>query len=330
MGAAPAQRSEGGFAAFYSGPFRGELVKFERRRSAALRSVLTWGGLIVAAAIAIALGLAQIRSSPWVFLVSAVAALVGVMLVHHKFTADYFRDFKQQLVAPLVQAYDARLSYDPDGQIGRSEFEAAGMFRELEVSEYAAEDLVSGRFDATALRFCEVDAKNVRYTTDSKGRQERHETRILKGAFFSADFNKHFAGATYVRPDTAQRLLGALGQALQGMSRAYGELVKLEDPEFERLFAVYSSDQIEARYILSSALMQRIKQFRLRSGHRVHVAFVRSSVYVAIELNRAMFEARLFRSIADPAVFREFWDDLEPVAGIVEDLNLNTRIWTKS
>jgi hypothetical protein len=42
-----------------------------------------------------------------------------------------------------------------------------------------------------------------------------------------------------------------------------------------------------------------------------------------------MFEPRLFRSLIGQDTLREYLDDIEATLGIVEDLNLNTRIWTK-
>ena len=40
--------------------------------------------------------------------------------------------------------------------------------------------------------------------------------------------------------------------------------------------------------------------------------------------------ARLFRTLKDPSYYGEIQDDLELLTGIVDDLNLNTRIWTKT
>ena len=44
---------------------------------------------------------------------------------------------------------------------------------------------------------------------------------------------------------------------------SHGELVKLEDPEFEKSFVVYSGNQTEARYILSTSLMRRILDYKV-------------------------------------------------------------------
>ena len=61
-------------------------------------------------------------------------------------------------------------------------------------------------------------------------------------------------------------MFGFLGTKLQKMNKGRGDLVKLENPEFESEFAVYSGDQIESRYILSSSLMERILSFKKQSA----------------------------------------------------------------
>ena len=133
-----------------------------------------------------------------------------------------------------------------------------------------------------------------------------------------------------VLPDTAERSFGFLGKFLQETFKHSGELVKLEDPEFEKEFVVYSSDQIEARYILSHSMMKRILEFKRKSNSRVHLSFHHSNVYLAVSSQRNRFEPRIMKSVLDPDLCREYLDDLLFAIEIVDDLNLNTRIWTKS
>ncbi|MFH0911765.1 MAG: DUF3137 domain-containing protein, partial [Planctomycetota bacterium] len=135
---------------------------------------------------------------------------------------------------------------------------------------------------------------------------------------------------TIVRPDVAERLLGRIGQWFQKHDfTAPGELVKLEDPEFEKLFAVYGTDQIEARYLLSTSLMRRLVDFRNKTGKTIYVSFVKSCVHIAIVTGENMFEPRIFRTVVDLELVRDYFHDLTLATGIVEDLNLNTRIWSK-
>jgi hypothetical protein len=92
---------------------------------------------------------------------------------------------------------------------------------------------------------------------------------------------------------------------------------------------VYGTDQIESRYILSTSLMRRILEYKRKTGKALHLSFANSNIYVAITTGRDMFEPRLFRSLVGAETLREYLDDLQMILGIVEDMNLNTRIWTK-
>jgi hypothetical protein len=50
---------------------------------------------------------------------------------------------------------------------------------------------------------------------------------------------------------------------------------------------------------------------------------------VAIAFAKDLFEPRVFQTLIDFSQVVEYYQDLELVIGLVEDLNLNLRIWTK-
>jgi len=157
----------------------------------------------------------------------------------------------------------------------------------------------------------------------------RHRHTIFKGLFFIGDFNKHFTAQIVVLPDTAEKLFGYLGQKLQSLNILRGQLIKLDDPEFEKEFAVYGDDQIQARYILSTSLMERIVEFKKKTGRKIYLSFVGSMVFVAVSYTRSLFEPRIFQTLLDFNPIRQYFEDLQLAIGIVDDLNLNTRIWSK-
>jgi hypothetical protein len=64
-------------------------------------------------------------------------------------------------------------------------------------------------------------------------------------------------------------------------------------------------------------------------GEGVYLAFVRSNVYVAVRSGRDRFEPRIFRSLLEEGFAEALFEEVRMALGIVEDLNLNTRIWTK-
>jgi hypothetical protein len=50
---------------------------------------------------------------------------------------------------------------------------------------------------------------------------------------------------------------------------------------------------------------------------------------VGISTTRNLFEPHIFQSLLNFEPVRGYLDDLQMVIDIVDDLNLNTRIWTK-
>nr|HDN00938.1 DUF3137 domain-containing protein [Deltaproteobacteria bacterium] len=45
--------------------------------------------------------------------------------------------------------------------------------------------------------------------------------------------------------------------------------------------------------------------------------------------DRPLFEPGIFKSMLDFSEIKKYFEDLQVAIGIVEDLNLNTRIWSR-
>jgi len=240
------------------------------------------------------------------------------------FTKGYVSSFKTGIIKKIVKFIDDKLTYSKFGKINQGLFTASGIFRHR-IDHYKGDDHVSGVLGKTKVEFSEIYASYD--TTDSRGRKT--ENIIFKGLFFTADFNKSFNGNTVVLPDTAEKFLGHIGTFFQSMNKTRGELIKLEDPVFEKLFAVYGNDQIEARYLLSTSLMKRIVEFQKKTGKRIYLSFAGSRIFVAIPYAKDLFEPRVFQTVLDFKPVQEYFEDLQLTIGIIDDLNLNTRIWSK-
>jgi hypothetical protein len=107
------------------------------------------------------------------------------------------------------------------------------------------------------------------------------------------------------------------------------KLVKLEDPDFNKHFVVYGEDQVEARYVLSTSLMRRITDFKEKHTNPLYVSFVNSFLYVGIAYKKDLFEPSWFNTLTRFSLVREYFEDIQLAVSIVEELNLNNRIWTK-
>lgn len=232
--------------------------------------------------------------------------------------------FKSEVIGKVVKFVDPSLEYHPSSGISRSEYEQSRIFL-TSGDRYMSEDLVSGTVEKTKVRFSEVHTQK-KDTTDNAKKPDW--VTLFKGILFVADFNKHFKGRTVVLTDQAERTLGALGTMFQKMNGMRDPLIKFENIEFEKAFAVYGTDPIEAHYILSPALTERIMSLKTLMGG-IQLSFVESSVFVSIPTRKNFFEARIFSKFENYQMLESYHRQLQLVTGIVENLNLNTRIWTK-
>lgn len=241
----------------------------------------------------------------------------------------YRSAYKAAVVPELLGLIDANLRHDSGAGIGEGTFEATELFS-TSPDRYTSEDLIEGAFGKTFLQLAEVHAEDRRTSTDSKGNTRTTYVTIFRGLLLIADFNKHFQGRTFLFPDVAENLFGNFGRFFQKLGgRSETGLIRLEDPEFESAFAVYSTDEIEARYVLSTALMRRLLDLKERFGRDLRVAFKESSVAIAVPHSSGFLEPAMSRPATDPGQVRGFLFELDAFLRIVEELDLNTRIWTK-
>lgn len=299
-----------------------DLEVLDKERKEVMETVLIYEG-VAAVLLAVALfffvqilGFRRID----VLLVLGFLAMTGLFYLA---TKQYCSRFKDVVIEPLVKFFDESLIYKKTSYIAQSIYAQSKLFPH-HVERYRGDDYVSGTLDKTQLEFSELHTE---YSVQTKN--GRRWVTIFKGLFFVADFNKNFKGRTIVLPDSAEKTFGAFGSFLQSKNTSRGTLVKMDDPVFEKEFVVYGTDSIEAHYILSSSLMSRIVDFQKKTKKPIHLAFVGSKVFVAISYGKNLFEAKIFKTLLDFSPIEEYFNDLKIAIDIVEDLNLNIRIWTK-
>jgi Protein of unknown function (DUF3137) len=100
--------------------------------------------------------------------------------------------------------------------------------------------------------------------------------------------------------------------------------VTLEDPQFEDKFEVYSTDQIEARYLLTTSFMERLLALsRLFSGQGLQAAFHEKHLLLLLNAQENMFEAS---SIFQPATFTDdiqtILEEMKQIFSLIDHLKL--------
>jgi len=284
-----------------------------------------------AGAIIIALTVFLVSGLIWGYIAGGIVLIYGIVLNFKTAPAfnAYKNNFKLKVIGAALRDIDQSLLIEPDAGIKEREFIKTRLFDHTP-DRYSSEDLVSGKADKTSFYFSEVDAEYKTEHTDNKGRKTETWHTIFKGILFVADFNKKFHGTTIV---TARDLGGTVGSWIAKAAPIFfssaSKEVELENVDFNKTFITNSTDQIEARYILTPAMMDRLCELNSKCKNTISLSFIDSRVYIAFPLDENYFEPPLFKSILDPSCLERDIYIIGFMHGIVKELDLNTRIWGK-
>lgn len=241
---------------------------------------------------------------------------VFIGIAEHKRSA-YILRFKRDIVSMIVPLFEPKWTYKKDAQIGSIAYNASKLFNRP-YDDYKGEDLVHGIMGKTEFKSSELRTS---YDVRSNGGTEQQT--IFSGLFFHSDFNKQFIGETFL-------VHGELQDQAMTFSNTSSKtkIVKLENTQFAKIFATRSTNQIEARYILTPNIMEALLSVQKLVKRAMFISFVNKHMYCAISLPNGLFETSVTSRINFKKI-EKMYDLYNLNAILIEELNLNTRIWTK-
>ncbi len=183
-------------------------------------------------------------------------------------------------------------------------------------SKAKTEDLIIGEYSGVGIVFEEwmLDQR--------KGDDERN---VFKGATLSLGFNKNFSGQTIIKHSKGKIRNFTANLVNRGTKDL--EKVSLEDWEFAKKFEVFSSDQIEARYLITPALMNRLLNLtKFFNAKSFDAGFADNSLFVMFKDSENLFEVRsIFKEIDLVGDSLRVVDQIKLIFEIIDYLKINQR-----
>lgn len=289
----------------------------EEKRSQNVKNIVNF----LIALIVMAFFLIAINSGLIAIIIAFLVFIIGLGICLDSYS-KYNVFYKEKFIYAIFSFFAENISYQPNSYISENEFKKSEIFLSS-FNRYNGDDYVKAKIGLTEIHFSELHVKDV-----SGSGKNRREYAVFDGLFFIADFNKDFKYATFVFPDFAEKFFGKFGQMLQSANIARSKLIKMDNVEFEKEFVVYSDDEIEARYILTPLLMERILVLK-KIFRKIYFSFIGSKMYIAIPVFGSLFEAPVFQRIDSETHLKKNFEFIKALLGIVDVMNLNVRIWTK-
>ncbi|MEM0986549.1 MAG: DUF3137 domain-containing protein [Pseudomonadota bacterium] len=301
------------FARLYDAEIRPALQAREedRRRATSTARQATLGGLVVGG-VGVLAGLAVFNQP----IVAIVSGLVGAAAI--AIGRSPLGKLKQQakglFVAPIAERFQIDFMQEPGFVETARHLRDIGLLPRFDRSRF--EDRMVGQRKGIDFEFFEAHLKQ-RRTETRNGRTHTKYVTVFKGQCLRFSFHKRFYGKTLVTRDAGIfNRLGSWTKGWSGMERA-----SLEDPTFEKAFEVYTTDQVEARFILTPDLMQRLVDLeQVFKGKSLRCGFVGEEMLVAVEGDNLFEPGSMFAPMDDPKRVRGILDDFAVVFTLIESV----------
>lgn len=247
--------------------------------------------------------------------------LAVVFMVLHEPFADYKAETKNMTMDKILNFF-GNFTYHGGRCTPSEDIDKSVLFGYYD--KQTGDDFFTGKYKDVKIQVSEE-----RLTRRVKTKNGYRDALVFGGIIIVLEMNKKFLGQTIVRKDWGifNFLMMApscrIGQQSVKMSR-----VQLEDSVFEKQFEVFSTDQIEARYLLTTAFMERILEVKRRfHGKKIRLSFFGSKLMIAMETSQDMFETTsLFTTTARYGRMREVVSQFYAIFSTIDVLKLNQHL----
>ncbi|MEQ8403586.1 MAG: DUF3137 domain-containing protein [Oceanicaulis sp.] len=276
-------------------------------------------GAAVAGAIAVTLfgGPVELAVVGAVLLASLVMALGASQM------RTLSKELKAGLNTRLATAFGLSYAAEPGHAARFDAFRSHGLIPHSDRRSF--EDHFSGDAHGAEFELYEAHLKQRR-----RSKNRTYYVTVFRGVLIRIAFPRTVEGATLITRDKglfnafegfANKTFGKAGRKL--------ERVGLVDPTFEKLFEVYGTDQVMARYLLTPTFMERLLDLEtLLSGKNVRAVFDedlapeagRGELLIAAETGNNFEPGSLFKPLAERARIEAIYAEIKLIDDIIKTL----------
>ena len=238
-----------------------------------------------------------------------VLIVAGLLITPSIIAKDFENSMKRKVMPTLLRALPSFL-WNSKKCITNNFINNARLFSDYN-REYGDESF-KGKYKNVDVKMWETELGK----ETSSGKNRSYTVRF-KGVLVALEPQRQYKGLTIIKKDN---LIDITPQGL--------EPVHLEDIEFEKEYNVYSNDQIEARYVLTTAFMERFKNIQLAfRASKIEASISEQGILLAISTNRDLFKVgKLWRPVADYKQFKTMANEFASILELIDTLKLEQNI----
>ena len=146
----------------------------------------------------------------------------------------------------------------------------------------------------------------------------KNRRTVFNGVIVKLDMNKNFKGHTVIKPDGI----------LHTSPKSSLKHTTLEDVVFEKKFDVFTDDEVEARYLITTAFMDRLNNMKTAfQANEISCAFYDKYLFIALSTPKDLFSlGSLTKSVNDSQQYFQMYEQMVSIVKMIDHFNLNNKI----
>lgn len=296
-----------------------QYVKYEKRKKLLLSIVLPVEILLIIVSILIAKSTFAKIACGMVGIVVFITSLILIIVLNSfkwdNFKAKHFRALMDYLLR------DYSYTYNPKAYMHEDIFRKSCFYNKYD--DYTGEDLFTisiknddGSNSKTQFMISDLDVtiEETKEVTkcDEDGElyteEETETVPVYEGAFGYVQFPFSFKCVLEMNVDEPKY-----------------EQIKLEDIQFNKAYQVSTNDEVEAFYILTPVMINKLKKLN-KSMKNVTILLKDNEMFLGFAKN--LFELKIGKSKELTAkVFDDLYDDISAIIGIIEEIRTNNKVF---
>ena len=256
------------------------------------------------------------------FFVAMFSFIISGLIIAIATTKDataYRQAYKAYFVAQNLSHTFTNLKYNHAAGLDPKLLRATGMINTGD--RFHSNDLTVARYKDVA--FIQADAHIEVEYTDSDG--DTHYSTIFKGRFMIFEFPKKFSFKLEVigKFFHAAKIPSKNPTTGRKMTR-----VKMESPEFNKLFHSYAEDGFEAFYLLDPAFIEKLQAIANQYRSRVLFGFIDNTLLIGLSNGKDAFEPPSPRHpLNEQTELAKVQADIKLITDFVDYLKLDRKLF---
>lgn len=289
------------FNQFYIQNIQSKLAILEEERKRSLKTCLFF--VFASLAISFMFGLNKFVEINPIFILFMLAPTFIVGFISYYFTfRNYRKQYKEKVINLIFKNIFDDFYYRPESHLTEYDYQSTLLYQG-NYNRFSGEDFVEGVFKGQDVKMSELQVAKV-----ERRKKKNSKKIIFKGLLILIKVKTPYFSQTIIEPDLAESAFGFIGKALQADKKGLLENVRLESPDFEKNFAVYSSDQIESRKILTPVVQEKLTALKNVQKDLFAFSIHPNQICIAFPNISNQFEPNYFTKVDDVKIVREVFD----------------------